>query len=118
MAAPPRGNRPSHAPRGLSFFRSLPMSSRIVPLVLLLLLVAVHAQLWTGRGSIAHVQEMREKIDAQHAANAQARQANERLSSEVQDLKDGLDMVEEKARSELGMVKPNEIYVQIAGPRR
>jgi cell division protein FtsB len=41
-------------------------------------------------------------------------QANERLESEVRDLKEGLDMVEEKARGELGMVKPNEIFVQIA----
>jgi len=48
----------------------------------------------------------------QKAANAQAQQANERLTSEVHDLKEGLDMVEEKARSELGMVRPNEIYVQ------
>lgn len=94
------------------------MSSRIVPLVLLLLLAAVHAQLWTGRGSIAHVQEMQGKIAQQHAANHEARLANERLASEVQDLKDGLDMVEEKARSELGMVKPNEIYVHVTRPRR
>jgi cell division protein FtsB len=94
------------------------MTPRIVPLVLLLLLAGVHAQLWTGRGSLAHVQEMQEKIAAQKAANEKARLANDRLSSEVQDLRDGLDMVEEKARSELGMVKPNEIYVQIAGNRR
>ncbi|RYF07412.1 MAG: septation ring formation regulator EzrA [Comamonadaceae bacterium] len=94
------------------------MSSRIVPLVLLLLLAAVLAQLWTGRGSVAHVREMQTKIEMQHAANTQARLANERLASEVQDLKDGLDMVEEKARSELGMVKPNEIYVHVTGPRR
>ncbi len=94
------------------------MTPRIVPLVLLLLLAGVHAQLWTGRGSLAHVQGMQEKIAAQKAANEKARLANDRLSSEVQDLRDGLDMVEEKARSELGMVKPNEIYVQIAGNRR
>ncbi len=94
------------------------MTPRIVPLVLLLLLAGVHAQLWTGRGSLAHVQEMQEKIAAQKAANEKARLANDRLASEVQDLRDGLDMVEEKARSELGMVKPNEIYVQIAGNRR
>ena len=42
----------------------------------------------------------------------QFRQANAQLGSEVQDLKEGLDMVEEKARSELGMVKPNEVFVQ------
>ncbi|WCM92080.1 septum formation initiator family protein [Acidovorax sp. NCPPB 2350] len=90
------------------------MSSRVVPLVLLLLLVAVQAQLWTGRGSIGHVQEMRTKIAAQKLSNDKARQENDRLSSEVHDLRDGLDMVEEKARSELGMVKPNEIYVHVA----
>ncbi|GKS75819.1 septum formation initiator family protein [Acidovorax sp. SUPP950] len=89
------------------------MSPRIVPLVLLLLLVGVQAQLWSGRGSVHHVQEMKEKIAAQKQANAEARQANERLTSEVHDLREGLDMVEEKARNELGMVKPNEIYVQV-----
>lgn len=94
------------------------MTQRVVPIVLLLLLAGVHAQLWTGRGSVAHVQEMRDKIAAQIAANAKARQANEVMTSEVHDLREGLDMVEEKARGELGMVKPNEIYVQITSPRR
>ena len=88
------------------------MVSRIVLAVLLALLAALHAQLWLGRGSIAHVNAMQRQIDAQRAHNEQERQANARLSSEVSDLKEGLDMVEEKARSELGMVKPNEVYVQ------
>jgi len=43
-----------------------------------------------------------------------ARRQNELLSAEVSDLKEGLNMVEERARHELGMVKPNEIFVQIA----
>lgn len=88
------------------------MGSRIVPLVLLALLAAVHAQLWFGRGSVPRVQEMQRQLAEQKAANASASQAIARLASEVSDLKEGLDMVEEKARSELGMVKPNEIYVQ------
>lgn len=88
------------------------MGSRIVPIVLLALLAAVHAQLWFGRGSIPSVQEMQRQLAAQKAANAVASQAIARLNSEVNDLKEGLEMVEEKARSELGMVKPNEIYVQ------
>lgn len=82
--------------------------------MLIALLLIVHAQLWFGRGSLGNVSEMQRKLDAQKAANAQALQANERLASEVRDLKEGLEMVEEKARMELGMVKPNEIYVQIA----
>lgn len=88
------------------------MGSRLIPIVLLAVLAALHAQLWLGRGSVPRVQEMQRKIDAQHTANDQARQTNERLASEVSDLKEGLDMVEEKARNELGMLKPNEIYVQ------
>jgi len=88
------------------------MGSRLVPVILLALLAALHAQLWLGRGSVPRVNAMQHQIDVQKAANDQARQANERLASEVHDLKEGLDMVEEKARSELGMVKPNEVYVQ------
>lgn len=88
------------------------MGSRIVPIVLLALLAAVHTQLWSGRGSIPSVQHMQRQLAEQKAANADASQAIARLASEVNDLKEGLDMVEEKARSELGMVKPNEIYVQ------
>ena len=89
------------------------MSARIVALFLLLLLVGVHAQLWLGRTSVAHVHAMRAQIAEQQAANEQARQENERLTAEVANLKNGLEMVEEKARSELGMVKPGEIFVQI-----
>lgn len=88
------------------------MGFRLIPIVLLAVLAALHAQLWLGRGSVPRVQEMQRKIDAQRTANDQARQTNERLASEVSDLKEGLDMVEEKARNELGMLKPNEIYVQ------
>ena len=88
------------------------MSTRLVPVILLALLAAVHAQLWLGRGSLPQVAAMQQPIEEQKAANAQVRQTNERLASEVHDLKEGLDMVEEKARNELGMVKPNEVYVQ------
>ena len=88
------------------------MSTRLVPVILLGLLAAVHAQLWLGRGSLPQVAAMQQQIEEQKAANAQVRQTNERLASEVHDLKEGLDMVEEKARKELGMVKPNEVYVQ------
>jgi cell division protein FtsB len=68
---------------------------------------------WLGRGSVGDVAQMQRKLQAQQAANLQAQQANERLASEVRDLKEGLEMVEEKARSELGMVKPDEIFVNV-----
>ncbi|MGH8820660.1 MAG: septum formation initiator family protein [Rhodoferax sp.] len=85
----------------------------MVAVILLALLAAFQAQLWFGHGSIPDVAQMQRKLVAQQAANAQARLVDERLASEVSDLKQGLDMVEEKARMELGMVKPNEIFVQV-----
>ena len=89
-------------------------SNRFVPFVLIVVLVVLHAQMWVGRGSLPNVAALQRKLDAQLAANHQARLVNDQLSSEVSDLKAGLGMVEEKARLELGMVKPNEIFVQVS----
>lgn len=90
------------------------MRNRLVPLALIALLAIVHAQLWIGRGSVPSVSGMALQLAQQKEKNEQARQANERLTAEVRDLKEGMEMVEEKARFELGMVRPNEILVQIA----
>ncbi|BEP61014.1 hypothetical protein GmRootV213_15680 [Variovorax sp. V213] len=90
------------------------MRSRLVPpIVLLLLLVILQWQLWNGRGSVRDVSQLQTKLAEQKEANAKATVANERLASEVNDLKVGLEMVEERARQELGMVKPNEVFVQV-----
>ena len=89
------------------------MVGRIVTLVLLALLALIHNQLWLGDGGVARAQALQAQIDAQQKANALVQQEDERLRSEVQDLKDGNEMVEEKARGELGMLKPGEIYIQI-----
>ena len=90
------------------------MTSRVVPAVLIVLLVVIHAQLWIGRGSLPNVTALQRKLETQQAANARAKLANDQLASEVEDLKAGLGTVEEKARLELGMVKPNEIFVQVS----
>jgi len=90
------------------------MGNRVVPAALIALLVILHAQLWFGRGSLPSVARMTEQLNTQNQQNQQTQLANNRLAAEVRDLKEGLEMVEEKARLELGMVKPNEIYVQIA----
>ena len=89
------------------------MGHRIVPAALIALLVIFHAQLWFGRGSVPSVAKMADELAAKNQKNVQAQLANDRLAAEVRDLKEGLDMVEEKARGELGMVKPNEIFVQV-----
>ena len=84
---------------------------------LLALLALVQAQLWLGGGGKPHAMNLQLQLGRQQAVNDEARMRNARLEAEVRDLREGLEMVEEKARSELGMVKPDEILVQFA-PRR
>ena len=90
------------------------MARRLVPIALIVLLLILQGQLWFGRGSVPNVAKLQSQLEAQKRSNAQAALANDRLSAEINDLREGLEIVEEKARSELGMVKANEIYVQIA----
>lgn len=90
------------------------MGNRLVPIVLIALLAIVQTQLWLGRGGVPTVAELERELQQQKVANEEASRKIEQLSAEVNDLKEGLNMVEERARHELGMVKPNEIYVQVA----
>lgn len=90
------------------------MGRRLVPAILITLLVILHAQLWFGRGSLPSIAQLRLDLAEQTQRNEQAVQTNDQLEAEVRDLKEGLEMVEEHARMELGMVKTNEIYVQIS----
>ena len=89
------------------------MGNRSVFVILIALLGVFQAQLWMGRGSLPSVRDMQFRLTEQLARNSKAQVENDQLAAEVRDLKEGLEMVEEKARSELGMVKPNEIFVQV-----
>jgi len=93
------------------------MRVRLVTFALLALLALVHVELWLGKSGVPRVVELQFKVRDQKAANDAARMRNEQLQAEVHDLKEGLEMVEEKARSELGMVRADEILVQVS-PRR
>jgi cell division protein FtsB len=89
------------------------MNARWVAVLLVGLLVVLHGQMWFGRGSVQQVNTLRSDLAAQTQANQAAQLRNEQLANEVRDLREGLGMVEEIARHDLGMVKPNEIFVQI-----
>ena len=86
---------------------------RYITLALLALIGLVHAELWFGKGGVPRVMELQSRLNEQKATNDAARARNAQLDAEVRDLKEGLEMVEEKARFELGMVKPDEILVQV-----
>ncbi len=91
---------------------------RLLTAALVALLLLVHAALWFGKSGVPRTSELDAKLRQQLATNDAARARNVQLQAEVRDLKEGLEMVEEKARFELGMLKPDEILVQLSVPRR
>jgi cell division protein FtsB len=91
---------------------------RWITFALAALLVLVQGELWFGKVGMSHMIELQRKLAAQKAVNDTARHRNEQLTAEVNDLKDGLEMVEEKARGELGMIKADEIFVQLSPAKR
>lgn len=84
---------------------------------LLALLVLVQADLWFSRNGVFHVRGLRGQLDEVREQIDSAKARNDQVQAEVNDLREGLEMVEEKARAELGMVKRDEIYIQVT-PRR
>ena len=89
------------------------MDNRLLPALLIALLLILQGQIWLGKGGVPTVIDLEMKIQEQNELNAKAKRINGQLNSEVNDLKEGLNTVEERARHELGMVKANEIFVQI-----
>jgi len=81
--------------------------------LLLLLLLVLQYHLWTDDGSLAEARALRDEIGAQKAELEQLRARNHVLEAEVLDLQEGLDALEERARSELGMIKRGELFLQV-----
>jgi cell division protein FtsB len=82
-------------------------------LVLFVLCVALQIKLWSAQGGRADVNRLRERVELQKAENAWLKQRNDALAADVEDLKTGTDAIEERARGELGMIKPGEIFYQV-----
>lgn len=90
---------------------------RILLAILIILLVMLQARMWIGEGGYRDVQRLRERVAAQEQENAALRERNEQLRAEVEDLREGLDAVEERARSELGMIREGEeFYLVVPSP--
>jgi len=90
---------------------------RWATLILGALLALVQADLWFGKSNLPYVMSLRSQLATQQTANLAAKARNSRVAAEVSDLREGLEMVEEKARAELGMVRPDEILVQVTQRR-
>ncbi len=86
---------------------------RLLALVLLVLLVLLQMKLWNGEGSWTAEQELKVQVEEQRSENAKLKERNAALAAEVEDLKSGEAAVEERARAELGMVKPGETFYRV-----
>lgn len=85
---------------------------RILALVLLVLIIALQLRLWGGDGQV-RIQELEAAIAAQQAENERLRQRNAALQAEVVNLKEGHEAIEERARSELGLIGADEIFYHV-----
>lgn len=86
---------------------------KILISVFVLLLLMLQYKLWFGDGNMREVWQLRDSIEAQKQENEDLRQRNAALEAEVQDLKQGMEAIEERARSELGMIKKDETFFQV-----
>ena len=82
-------------------------------LVLIALLAWLQFRLWHGEGGRAEVEALRKSVQEQEKVNAGLRRRNADLAAEVEDLKTGEAAVEERARQELGMIKPGEVFYRV-----
>ncbi len=80
---------------------------------LLLLLLLLQYSLWFGNGGLLRVWQLSDAVEQQKAENSKLRERNEALEAEVRDLKKGLEAIEERARSDLGMIKKDETFFQV-----
>jgi cell division protein FtsB len=108
------GDATSYA--GMSAFYSCLNSLSLVKaltLIFVILIALLQYPLWLGKGSWLRVWNVSQQISSQKEKNKALKQRNETLSAEVRDLKQGNAAIEERARSELGMIKEDEVFYQV-----
>ena len=89
---------------------------RLLALTLIVLIAALQWPLWAGKGGWIRVWELDQQVKAQRGTNEGLRARNAALDAEVRDLKTGFEAIEERARSELGMIKQDEVFFQVLEP--
>lgn len=86
---------------------------RVVILLLLTVLLALQYRLWFGKNSLPDYWRLQEEVQSQQATNDNLRRRNQVLYADIEDLREGEDALEERARNELGMIKPDEIFFRV-----
>ena len=91
---------------------------KIIAFVLLFLLIWLQYKIWLQDGGIPEVIELQQEVAEVKTEVQQLQERNSSLDAEVKDLKKGLDAIEERARSEMGMIKQGEVYYQVIEPEQ
>lgn len=91
---------------------------RLLTIILGGLLLAIQYPLWFGKGGWMRVWDLDRQLNAVQTKNAELKDRNEKLASEVRNLKEGTGAVEERARYELGMIKEGEVFIQIIDSKK
>ena len=91
---------------------------KIIAAVLLVLLVWLQYKIWLQDGGIPEIIELEQEIAEVKTEAKSLQERNASLDAEVKDLKKGLDAIEERARSEMGMIKKGEVYYQVIKPQK
>jgi cell division protein FtsB len=86
---------------------------RILAIIFALLIIALQYPMWLGKGGWLRVRELDRQVDAQRRINTELQARNAKLDADVRDLKQGLEAIEERARSELGMIRQDEVFFQL-----
>jgi cell division protein FtsB len=81
--------------------------------VLIILLVVLQYRLWIGEGSLAHAHRLENEVKLQKAENERMQERNRIMDVEVEELKSGLDTIEERARNDIGLIKKDETFFMI-----
>lgn len=86
---------------------------RFFTLILAVLFVLLQIRLWSGKASVGELQQLKQQVEKQTLNNQKLAQRNQLLREEIDDLKSGMDAIEERARNELGMIREDEIFFRV-----
>ena len=86
---------------------------RTLAIIFALLILALQYPIWLGKGGWLRVRELDRQVEAQKQVNAELEARNAALDADVRDLKQGYEAIEERARSELGMIRHDEVFFQL-----
>lgn len=93
------------------------MNPRLISLVLFALLILLQYPLWFGKGGMLRVSDLENQLEQQKQVNESLRLRNQQLEGDVRSLSEGVEAIEERARNDFGMIKKDEVFIQLIEPR-